>query len=174
MRGLGLLVLRFAIGIVFVVHGLPKLVPVWETGPAQASALLEAAERRLGETGENIAACKFRAALGAAMGLAQEANRYLDQKAPWLALKSDKADAATTLWVGLAVVNCLKTALYPFLPFSSQKLHDMLGFEGDVRDQGWTWSPDMLKPEQELATPEPLFAKLDEALIEEETQRIGR
>ncbi len=43
MRGLGLLVLRFAIGIVFVVHGLPKLVPVWETGPAQASALLEAA-----------------------------------------------------------------------------------------------------------------------------------
>ena len=141
---------------------------------AASTALLEEAERRLGETGENIAACKFRAALGAAMGLAQEANRYLDQKAPWLALKSDKADAATTLWVGLAVVNCLKTALYPFLPFSSQKLHDMLGFEGDVRDQGWTWSPDMLKPEQELATPEPLFAKLDEALIEEETQRIGR
>jgi uncharacterized membrane protein YphA (DoxX/SURF4 family) len=43
MRGLGLLVLRFAIGIVFVIHGLPRLVPVWETGPVQASALLEAA-----------------------------------------------------------------------------------------------------------------------------------
>ena len=141
---------------------------------AASTALLEEAERRLGETGENIAACKFRAALGTAMGLAQEANRYLDQKAPWLALKSDKTDAATTLWVGLTVINCLKTALYPFLPFSSQKLHEMLGFQGDVRDQGWTWSPEMLKPEQELATPEPLFAKLDEALIEEETQRIGR
>ena len=43
MRGLGLLVLRVAIGIVSVTHGLPKLVPVWGTGPAQAAALLETA-----------------------------------------------------------------------------------------------------------------------------------
>ena len=43
MRGLGLLVLRFAVSIVFVAHGLPKLVPIWESGPAQAAALLAAA-----------------------------------------------------------------------------------------------------------------------------------
>ena len=41
MRGLGLLVLRVAIGVVSVMDGLPKLVPIWGNGPAQA--LLESA-----------------------------------------------------------------------------------------------------------------------------------
>ena len=43
MRGLGLLVLRFANGSLFVAHGLPKLIPIWGTGPDQAAAQLEAA-----------------------------------------------------------------------------------------------------------------------------------
>ena len=86
----------------------------------------------------------------------------------------DRQDAATTLWVTLAVVNCLKTAMYPFLPFSSERLHRMLGFPGSVQEQDWTWDADGLAPGQELADPEPLFAKLDEAVIEKETQRIAR
>ena len=138
-----------------------------------ATALLEEAGRRFQDVGSSIEACKFRAGLGSAMALAQAANRYLDRKAPWLTLKDNREDAGTSLWVSLSVINCLKTALYPFLPFSSEKLHSMLGFQGDVRDQGWTWRPDMLEPGQSMATPEPLFAKLDEALIERETQRIG-
>ena len=83
-------------------------------------------------------------------------------------------DAATTLWVILTVINCLKTQLYPFLPFSSEKLHRMLGFEGGVQEAGWSWKPDSLEPGQTLAEPEPLFAKLAEAVIEKETKRIGR
>ena len=107
------------------------------------------------------------------MALAQAANRYLDQKAPWHSIKTDREQAATTLWVGLTVINCLKTAFYPFLPFSSQKLHGMLGFDYDLKSYGWTWDMDALKPGQELRSPEPLFNKLDEAVIEQETQRIG-
>ena len=146
-----------------------------EPGPldAASTALLEEAGRRFAETGANIEACRFRMALGAAMALARDANRYIDQKAPWRTIKSDRDAAATTLWVLLAVINCLKTALYPFLPFSSDKLHRMLGFEGGVQEQGWTWTPDVLRPGQSLSRPEPLFAKLDEAIIEQETQRIG-
>ena len=107
------------------------------------------------------------------MGLAQSANKYLDRKAPWRAMKTDKADAATTLWVGLSVINCLKTVLYPFLPFSSEKLHRMLGRQGDLQASGWTWDRHDLKPGDVLETPEPLFAKLDEAVIERETAEIG-
>jgi methionyl-tRNA synthetase len=139
-----------------------------------ATRLLEEAQERFDETGVNIAACRFRAGLGSAMALAQAANRHLDQKAPWKAIKSRREDAATTLWVSMSVINCLKTALYPFLPFSSEKLHRMLGFDGRVEKQGWAWDPNALKPEQDLAEPEPLFAKLDDAIIERETQRIGQ
>ena len=141
---------------------------------AQSNELMEEAAGRFRETGERIEVCRFRAALGSARELAQATNRYLDQKAPWHSIRADRAEAATTLWTSLAVINCLKVALYPFLPFSSERMHRMLGFEGRVEDQGWTWRPDMLKPGQGLQAPEPLFAKLDKVVIERETQRIGR
>ena len=43
MRGLGPLILRLALGALFIAHGLPKLVPVWGLRPADTEALLQAA-----------------------------------------------------------------------------------------------------------------------------------
>ena len=134
--------------------------------------LLAHCRRSLEETGANIEACRFRAALQAAMGLAQAANRYLEQKAPWRAVRENPEAAATTLWTALATINCLKTALCPFLPFSSERLHGMLGFGGAAQSDGWTWRPDGIEPGRALGRPEHLFEKLDEALAERETQRL--
>ena len=108
------------------------------------------------------------------MALAQAANRYLDRKAPWQTAKTDRIATATTLWTAMTVINCLKKALYPYLPFSCEKLHTMLGFEGSVVDDGWDWSPTDLGSGQSLQKPTPLFQKLDEAIAEQETERIGR
>jgi methionyl-tRNA synthetase len=143
-----------------------------ELDPA-AQALLAEASERLEDAGRNIEACRFRAGLESAMTLARSCNVYLDQKAPWKALKTDREDAATTLWVGLSVINCLKTALNPYLPFSSEKLHDMLGFEGSAQDQGWTWDRHTMRPGQALGEPKPLFVKLDDNIVQKETDRIG-
>ena len=137
------------------------------------SELLGEARRRFDETAANIEVCRFRAALNSAMGLAQEANRYLDRKAPWKSIKTDRSGTATTLWTGLAVVNCLKIALYPFLPFSSEKLHAMLGFEGSVADAGWSWEASGLPAGQSLEEPKPLFIKLDDSVAEQEAGRLG-
>ena len=138
-----------------------------------SNGLIQQAHQHFTDTGANLEACRFRLALQSAMTLAQGANRYLDQKAPWQAISTNPDDAGSTLWVTLTVVNCLKTLLYPFLPFSSEKLHRMLGFQGSLQDTGWSWDPDSLKPGQKLAQPKPLFAKLDEAIIEKEMQRIS-
>jgi len=106
------------------------------------------------------------------MDLAHQANRYLDEKSPWKVIKEDRQAAADTLYTALQVIHGLRIILYPFLPFSSQKLHEYLGFDGEVQDSGW--SVDEPTPGQKLRPPEPLFTKLDEEVIETEEARLGK
>jgi len=118
--------------------------------------------------------CSFKQALKAAMSVAQEANRYLDEKSPWKIIGQNRPAAATSLYMAICAISRLKTALYPFLPFSSQKVHEYLGFEGRVEDCARNEPLQSLpEPGQKLQKPEPLFSKLDGALVEEETGRLG-
>jgi methionyl-tRNA synthetase len=143
--------------------------------PAELTArdgeMLATARAAFGKVGDLIEACRFKDALREVMALASEANRYLDETAPWKALKVDRERAATSLYVTLSVINMLKILTAPYLPFSAQKLHEMLGYEGDVHKEQWH-APE-LPAGQTLGTPAPLFIKLDEANLEEENARLG-
>lgn len=157
--------------LTFVYKNFDGCVPEPSDLDDRSMILLDGAKTALRATDEYLYNCHFKDALRAAMTLAQEANRYLDEKSPWKVIKEDKQAAANSLYVALSVISQLKTMLYPFLPFSSQKVHEFLGFEGKVEDYGW--KPQLLKPRQRLREPKPLFTKLDDSLIEEETKRIG-
>ena len=135
-------------------------------------AIIKAADDALEAADGLLYRCRFREAIRTAMSLAQEANRYLDDKAPWKAIKEDRPGAARSLYTALCVISRLKTMLYPFLPFSSQKLHELLGFKGKIEEYGW--QPHSPPPGQKLLPPEPLFSKLDDKLVEEETNRLGQ
>jgi methionyl-tRNA synthetase len=137
-----------------------------------SQAIIDKAKETLDSVGALIARCHFKQAIMAAMALAQEANRYLDNKSPWKVIKEDRQAAASSLYVALNVISQLKTMLYPFLPFSSQKLHEYLGFAGKIEDYGWNWRD--LPAGQKLLEPKPLFVKLDDSLVEEETARLGQ
>ncbi len=139
----------------------------------QSLVLMDQARETLDDTGRSIADCRFKNALQSAMRLAQSTNRYLDSKAPWRVVRTDKADAARTIWTSMSVINCLKTILYPFMPGSSEKLHLMLGLDGSAESGGWSWDSNALKPGSPLPRPKPLFQKFDDSLIEEETARLG-
>ncbi len=146
-------------------------VPTPGTPDERSQQLIDRAKDTLDEVDSLLYGCHFKEAIRVAMALAHEANRYLDEKAPWKAVKEDRQAAADSLYVALCVLSYLRTMLYPFLPFSSQKLHEMLGFEGRVEEYGW--KPGIPEPGQKLLSPEPLFSKLDEKVVEEETSRLG-
>ena len=131
------------------------------------------AEATLKSVSESIELCKFREGLTHCMSLAREVNRYLDEKAPWTAIKSDRDSAGTTLNNSVNIINCLKTLLHPYLPFSTQALHEMLGLEGGVEKNGWTWKSQELTPGHKLGEVKRLFDKLDDSVAEEELNRLG-
>ncbi|MFC2041361.1 methionine--tRNA ligase [Chloroflexota bacterium] len=157
--------------LTFVYRNFDACVP--EHGDLDASShdLLLVAEEAFQAVDEYLGNCYFKEAIKAAMTLAHEANRYLDEKSPWKVIKEDRQAAADSLYVALSVISCLRTVLYPFLPFSSQKLHEFLGFKGSVEDAGWQIH--ILPPGQKLLSPQPLFVKLDEGVAEEEAGRLG-
>ena len=125
---------------------------------------------QLEEVGSHIEGCNFRMALGSAMSLAQLGNQYMNTKEPWKTLKEDPDRTATTMWVCLNILSCLKTLTYPFMPFSAQTLHTLMGFPGTLEDTGWSFQE--VEVGQSLKEPKPLFTKLDESVIEEETSRL--
>jgi methionyl-tRNA synthetase len=159
--------------------------------------LLEKIEAGFAPIGELVAGCQFRAALREVMALAREANRYLEGKGPWFQIKEDAEAAGTTIYVALKAIDSLKVLFAPFLPFSSERLHQYLGYEGTLFGKSYAdtfteeggrehealcydpsgatgaWQPSELLPGQALRQPEPLFKKLDESVVEEEMARIG-
>jgi methionyl-tRNA synthetase len=108
----------------------------------EVRAPLEKVEAGLETVGALYDACQFRAALNAALALAREANAYLDRKAPWFQIKEDPQTAATSVYVtqSVRVVDNLKTILAPtlcvphtpVLTHRAQKLHEYLGYEGQL------------------------------------------
>ena len=130
------------------------------------------------------------------MKLATFVNQYLDQMAPWTAIKTDKDAAALTIYTALRAIDSLKVIFAPFLPFTSERLHRFLGYETPLFGEqyieqesdslgvhaalrykaveGIQWQPSQLQPGKALSQPGPLFKKLDESIIEEERGRLGK
>jgi methionyl-tRNA synthetase len=158
--------------------------------------LLAVVEGGFATVAKELNAVHLRSALGEAMRLASEVNRYLDQTAPWAAIKTDRQAAARAVYTALKAIDSLKILLAPFLPFTSQRLHGFFGYEGQlfgeqstetIRDavgehlalryhpEGATghWQPSQLEPGRQLNQPGPLFKKLDISIVAEERARLG-
>ncbi len=131
--------------------------------------VLAACETAMEEVGRQIRDRKFREGLRLIMGLARDGNKYVDTKAPWKTAKTDMERTGTTLSIGIEIAATLRTLIYAYMPGSAQKLHSLLGAEGEVIDLGWT------RPTpgagRQLPAPVPLFKKLDDSMVAEELAR---
>jgi methionyl-tRNA synthetase len=121
--------------------------------------LLATIDEVLTEEAEHIERVELKAGLKAALRGAQEVNAYLNRKEPWATAKTDEERTATTLFVAVNAINGLKTAFYPYVPFSSARLHGILGQEGEVSETGWRRTD--IGPGTELDPQGPLFAKVE-------------
>ncbi|GCE49080.1 methionyl-tRNA synthetase [Thermosporothrix hazakensis] len=134
----------------------PEPLPLREAD----KAILEKVEQGFAQVASAIEQCHFKDGINAAMAVAREANRYLDEQAPWKQIKVDREAAGTTIYVMLQVLSGLHTLFSPYLPFSSQKLHELLGFEGEASKERWELR--QVPAGSTLPKPTPLFPKLEE------------
>jgi methionyl-tRNA synthetase len=163
----------------------------------QDETLIKTVQDGFDTVGKELDTVHLRAALGEAMRLATEVNRYLDQTAPWSAIKTDRVAAARSVYTALRCIDMLKIMLAPFLPFTSEKLHQYMGYDEplfgqqivkSVQDElgehrtlqydpangSGKWEPGMIEPGRVLRTPGPLFRKLETKIIEEERSKLGQ
>ncbi len=180
----------------FAYKNFGEQIPVPGLMERQDAEILAKVDTSFKRVGRMFEMCQFKLALNEAVALARDVNVYLDTKAPWFQIKEDKTAAGTTVYVALRAIDSLKTMFAPVLPFSSQTLHHMLGYEGsllgeqrielyreeDRVHQALTfrtgsitesWEPSKLPAGQRLREPKPLFSKLDESVVEEELARMG-
>jgi methionyl-tRNA synthetase len=158
--------------------------------------LLAQVEKGFETIGKEIEAVHLRSALGEAVRLASEVNKYLDQTAPWFTIKQDKAAAGRAIYVAMRAIDSLKILFSPFLPFTSARLHALMGYTDELFGEqstqtrsddygdhtvllynpakdGGKWMSSQLKPGQVLQPPQPLFKKLEEKIVAEERAKLG-
>ena len=113
---------------------------------------------------------RFRDAQKEAMNLARIGNKYLADSEPWKVIKTDPERVKTILNLSLQLVANLAIAFEPFLPFSSEKLRGMLAV-GEVK---WDelGSIDLLAEGHQLGTPELLFEKIEDSVVEAQVQKL--
>jgi methionyl-tRNA synthetase len=136
--------------------------------------LLEELEDGWRKVGQNLEYCHFKEALREIMQLARRGNQYFDAKAPWDLIKRDREACGTALHVSLRLVKALAVMMAPYLPFSSDRIWRMLGYEGSVHDASWDEVLEDIPAGQDLPPPEPLFRKVElpEVDAEEEAKRL--
>ncbi len=166
-------------------------------------AVLAACRAGFDTVGDLLAHHKLRAAIAEAMRVVGEVNKYLTATEPYkMKDPAQRERLATVLHVAAQCVSDCNTILAPFLPHSANKVHQVLGGEGELMPMPRIEQVDELDPGAgaglqsypvitgdytgtppwasrpitvgaPVAKPTPVFTKLDPAVIEEELGRIG-
>lgn len=113
---------------------------------------------------------RFRDAQKEAMNLARIGNKYLADTEPWKLAKTDMERVGTIMNISLQITANLAIAFEPFLPFSSAKLRGFI----NRPEFNWTelGSIDLLAAGHQTNTPELLFEKLEDDVIEAQVQKL--
>lgn len=122
------------------------------------------------EASDYIYKCEFKLGLRSIMSLASAGNVYFNDMQPWKVVKEDKKRCGTILYVCLKIAKALSVFMSPFLPYSSDKIWNMIGEDGSVHQTSWDDAASDLNIGFELQRPKPLFNKLELSEFMEEKE----
>ncbi|WP_435216307.1 methionine--tRNA ligase [Streptomyces sp. bgisy034] len=146
-----------------------------EPGEAEAKLGEQIAEL-LAEYESQMEALQFRKAAAALRALWSAGNSYLEEKAPWLEIKTDKDGAALTLRTAMNLIHLYAVVSEPFIPASSAAMRQAFTLPEDTA----TWvtadearSLTSVPVGTPFTVPPVLFAKLTDEDLEAYKERFG-
>ncbi|MEJ8670271.1 MULTISPECIES: methionine--tRNA ligase [unclassified Streptomyces] len=146
-----------------------------EAGEAEAKLGEQIAEL-LAEYEQHMETLQFRKAAAALRALWSAGNSYLEEKAPWLEIKTDKDGAALTLRTAMNLIHLYAVVSEPFIPTSAAAMRQAFALKNDTA----TWvSPEEARSLTAVpagtpfTVPPVLFAKLTDEDLEAYKERFG-
>lgn len=117
-----------------------------------------------------VYAYKLRDAQAEAMNLARLGNKYLADQEPWKLIKTDPKRVETIMNIALQITANLSLVLQPFLPKTAHKLSQFLNFQA----ASWEFAgnAELMKAGTVINTPEILFTKIEDSLVETEVNKL--
>ena len=119
---------------------------------------------------DSIEKYRFREALSFLMDLARVGNKYLADTEPWKLIKESPDRVATILNISLQIASNLSVLGKPFLPFSMQKLQNML----NINEESWSVSGgvELLTKGHQMNEPELLFDKIEDDVVVAQVDKL--
>jgi len=114
---------------------------------------------------------QFSRALEEIVRVANAANAYIDEQAPWTLKKTDPARMQTVLYVLAETIRNLGLILQPFVPVAANRILDQVAVAASARDFAHIGSQHALQPGTELPKPEGVFPRIvdEEPAAQEKT-----
>lgn len=115
---------------------------------------------------------RFREAQQELMNIARLGNKYLADEEPWKLIKTDAERVKTIMYVALQVATALAITSEPFLPFTSEKLKNILQLGTTVWEQVKQNPTALLPTGHKIGVATLLFEKIEDAAIAKQLERL--
>ncbi|MDR2222529.1 MAG: methionine--tRNA ligase [Flavobacteriaceae bacterium] len=115
---------------------------------------------------------RFREALSEMMNVARLGNKYLADEEPWKLIKENPERVKTQMYVALQIAAALSTLAEPFLPFTANKLKDILKLTTPIQWDTIAEDKVLLPAGHTIGQAELLFAKIEDEEVQKQLDRL--
>ncbi|MGE5565709.1 MAG: methionine--tRNA ligase [Parcubacteria group bacterium] len=145
-----------------------------EPGPLEEKLFADVSAK-LTELTDEMEAIEVRKSAQALRALWVLGNEYLQEAAPWTAIKTDQARAAVIVRTALNLAGLYARVSAPFIPFAAEKITEALGepFPPTWPTTDAAAELSRIEAGRPVTAPEVLFRKIEDAQIAEWTERFG-